>query len=215
MPNQKNSLYTRFFKRLIDVLVAGLLLIITLPLLILTALALAIANNGKVLFRQVRPGYKGKLFTIYKFKTMTDAVDTNGELLPDAERLTKTGNFIRKTSLDELPQLINVLKGDLSLIGPRPLLPEYVPLYSPDQMRRHNVKPGITGWAQVNGRNAISWPQKFKYDAWYVDHISFKVDLKILGMTISNVLTGHGISAEGSATMEKFRGNESSNSHEL
>jgi lipopolysaccharide/colanic/teichoic acid biosynthesis glycosyltransferase len=164
-------------------------------------------NKGKVWFRQPRPGLEGRIFTVIKFKTMTDAKDERGNLLPDSKRLTAIGKFIRKTSLDELPQLFNVLCGNMSIVGPRPLLTEYLSLYSDDQRRRHNVKPGITGWAQVNGRNAISWEQKFAYDVWYVDHQSFGLDIKILFLTVLKVVQAEGISGEGSATMERFTGN--------
>src|SRR5690606_8080915 len=158
-------------------------------------------------FLQRRPGKHGKIFSIIKFKTMTDGKDANGGLLPDAERLTATGSFVRKTSLDEIPQLINVLKGEMSLIGPRPLLPEYLALYTRTQQRRHEVRPGITGWAQVNGRNAISWEDKFALDVWYVDHLSLNLDLKILFMTVKKVFKSEGISAEGEVTAERFKGN--------
>lgn len=168
---------------------------------------LLFVNEGKVFFTQERPGKKARLFKVIKFKTMTDKKDQQGKLLPDKERLTAAGKFIRSTSLDELPQLINVLKGDMSLIGPRPLLPKYLPLYNEQQKRRHEVRPGITGWAQVNGRNAISWQQKFEYDVWYVDHVSFWLDLKIIFLTIRKVLVREGISAEDSATMKPFTGN--------
>ncbi|PJA06310.1 MAG: lipid carrier--UDP-N-acetylgalactosaminyltransferase, partial [Flavobacteriales bacterium CG_4_10_14_0_2_um_filter_35_18] len=164
------------------------------------------ANNGKPFFFQLRPGKNGKIFKIVKFKTMNDKKDHEGNLLPDAKRLTKIGSFVRKTSLDELPQLFNVLKGEMSLIGPRPLLVEYLPLYSEEQNRRHEVKPGITGWAQVNGRNAISWEDKFKYDVWYVDNASFLVDMRILFLTIKKVLGSENISSKTSLTIEKFKG---------
>lgn len=170
-------------------------------------ICLTLANQGKPFFFQVRPGKNAKLFKIIKFKTMNDRNDSNGNLLPDDVRLTKIGNFVRKTSLDEIPQLLNVLKGDMSLIGPRPLLPEYLPLYSAEQNKRHLVRPGITGWAQVNGRNAISWEQKFKLDFWYVENVSFLLDLKILWLTLKKVLVKEGISSATSATMEKFTGN--------
>ena len=175
--------------------------------MLICMLLLSIANKGDVFFTQTRPGYKERLFRVIKFKTMTDERDATGALLPDEKRLTGIGKFIRKTSLDELPQLINVLKGDMSFVGPRPLLMEYLVLYSPEQRRRHQVRPGITGWAQVNGRNAISWPQKFAYDLWYVENISFVLDLRILFMTAIKVLRAQGISSETSATMERFRGN--------
>ena len=170
-------------------------------------LLLAVANNGKIWFVQERPGKNGRSFRVIKFKTMTDECDADGNLLPDDKRLTALGKFIRKTSLDEIPQLFNVLLGHMSFVGPRPLLKEYLPLYNEAQRRRHEVKPGITGWAQVNGRNTLSWEQKFSYDIWYVDHISFVLDVKILFLTILKVLKAEGISSESSLTMEKFRGN--------
>jgi lipopolysaccharide/colanic/teichoic acid biosynthesis glycosyltransferase len=169
-------------------------------------LLLAIANSGHPFFTQTRPGKNARLFKVIKFKTMNDHRDATGKLLPDAQRLTPVGKFVRKTSLDELPQLLNVLKGDMSLIGPRPLLVEYLPLYNEKQARRHEVKPGITGWAQVNGRNAISWEQKFEYDVWYVDHCTFSTDVKILLKTIEKVLKGEGINQQGQATAEAFKG---------
>lgn len=193
-------------KRILDVTVAGLLLVLALPLLAVIMLCLWIAQK-RVLFRQVRPGLRGRHFTLYKFCSMQDAYDQYGNLLPDEQRLTRIGRFLRKTSLDELPQLCNVLKGDMSLIGPRPLLIEYMDRYTPEQARRHDVKPGITGWAQVNGRNAIQWQQKFSLDVWYVDHRSFALDLRILWMTVSRVMFKSGISSEGHATMPKFMGN--------
>jgi undecaprenyl phosphate N,N'-diacetylbacillosamine 1-phosphate transferase len=177
------------------------------PLIVICIGLLAIANKGKVWFLQARPGHHHKIFYVVKFKTMTDARDEHGNLLSDEQRLTAVGKFIRKTSLDELPQLINVLKGDMSMVGPRPLLVEYLELYSPEQRRRHLVKPGITGWAQVNGRNAISWQQRFAYDLWYVENISFVLDLKILFLTVLKVFKAEGISSATSVTMEKFRGN--------
>ncbi|MCF7821490.1 MAG: sugar transferase [Mariprofundaceae bacterium] len=193
-------------KRLFDLCsaIAGLLLL--WPLLLLLALLVRIKLGSPVLFRQQRPGLHGEPFYIYKFRSMTDARDEHGELLPDAERLTSFGQFLRRFSLDELPQLFNVLRGDLSLVGPRALLMEYLPLYTPEQARRHDVTPGITGWAQVNGRNAISWEEKFGYDVWYVDHRSFLLDLKILWMTLLKVLCSQGVSQSGHVTMEKFRG---------
>jgi lipopolysaccharide/colanic/teichoic acid biosynthesis glycosyltransferase len=199
-------LYKAFFKRLIDILVSLVLLVLTLPFTLTAAVLLAVANKGKILFVQQRPGLYGKPFNIIKFKTMNDRCDSRGELLPDAVRLTKVGRLVRKTSVDELPQLINVLKGDISLIGPRPLLMEYLPLYSPQQARRHQVKPGITGWAQVNGRNMTTWEKRFANDIYYVDHLSFALDVKIFFLTILKILQGEGISGENSATMEKFRG---------
>ncbi|SHJ11289.1 Sugar transferase involved in LPS biosynthesis (colanic, teichoic acid) [Hymenobacter daecheongensis DSM 21074] len=198
--------YAAWGKRLLDVLLALPLAVLTLPLLLLAAGALAVQNRGAVLFRQLRPGHHGALFPLYKLQTMTNARDAHGQLLPDADRLTRLGRWLRATSVDELPQLWNVLRGDISLVGPRPLLPQYLPLYSPEQARRHLVKPGITGWAQVNGRNAISWEQKFIYDVWYVDNLSLALDLRILGRTVRRVLSARGISAPGQATTEAFRG---------
>jgi undecaprenyl phosphate N,N'-diacetylbacillosamine 1-phosphate transferase len=200
--------YRFFFKRLVDFLAALILLILTLPFTLIATILLAFANQGKVWFIQERPGKNAKPFFIFKFKTMNDKKDKNGELLPDSVRLTSIGKFIRKTSIDELPQLINVLKGDISLIGPRPLLMEYLPLYNETQMRRHEVRPGISGWAQVNGRNTISWEEKFNYDVYYVDHVSFALDLKIFFKTIYNIVKSDGISSGTSATMEKFRGSK-------
>ncbi len=200
-------MYKHFFKRLIDFVMALIGFIVLSPIFFVVTLLLFFANNGKSFFFQVRPGKNAKLFKIIKFKTMNDKQAKDGELLPDHLRLTKVGNFVRKTSLDEIPQLLNVLKGDMSLIGPRPLLPEYLPLYSAEQNRRHLVKPGITGWAQINGRNAISWEQKFKLDVWYVDHLSFLLDLKILLLTLKKVVVREGISSTTSVTMEKFTGN--------
>ena len=176
------------------------------PIFVLVTIGLFIANDGKPFFFQIRPGKNEKLFQIIKFKTMNDKKDSNGELLSDAERLTKLGRFVRKTSLDEIPQLLNVLKGDMSLIGPRPLLTEYLPLYNEVQKKRHEVRPGITGWAQVYGRNAISWSQKFEFDVWYVNNCTFVLDLKILFLTIKKVFISEGISQEGQATAEKFLG---------
>jgi lipopolysaccharide/colanic/teichoic acid biosynthesis glycosyltransferase len=196
-----------FFKRAIDITVSFLLLVVTLPFTLVAALLLAFANNGKILFIQQRPGLHGKPFYIVKFKTMNDRRDAQGNLLPDDIRLTPVGKFVRKTSVDELPQLINVLKGDISLIGPRPLLMEYLPLYSPLQARRHEVRPGITGWAQVNGRNRTTWEKRFAEDIYYVDNVSFLLDLKIFFMTIFKILKVEGISGDGSVTMEKFKGN--------
>ena len=199
-------MYNPYIKRILDFSIALLGLLLLSPLLLFVTFGLAIANNGKPFFFQLRPGKNGKIFKIVKFKTMNDKKDHEGNVLPDAKRLTKIGSFVRKTSLDELPQLMNVLKGDMSLIGPRPLLPEYLPLYSEEQNRRHEVKPGITGWAQVNGRNAISWEDKFKYDVWYVDNASFLVDMRILFLTIKKVLGSEDISSKTSLTIEKFKG---------
>lgn len=201
-------MYKNFFKRLFDFLISLVVLICISPILLIVAVWLHFANKGAgVLFFQERPGYHGKIFKVIKFKTMTDERDVNNELLPDENRLTPVGRFIRSTSIDELPQFINVLKGDMSLIGPRPLLVQYLSLYSEEQMRRHDVRPGITGWAQCHGRNAISWTEKFKLDVWYVDHISLKTDLKIIWYTIKTILKREGISHEGTATMEDFNGN--------
>jgi len=191
---------------LIDFIAAFAAFIILSPLFIIVTLLLFFANQGKPFFVQARPGKRGKVFRILKFKTMNDRKDEQGNLLPDSERLTLIGSIVRKTSLDEIPQLLNVLIGDMSLIGPRPLLVEYLPLYNETQRRRHEAKPGITGWAQVNGRNAISWEQKFDYDVYYVDNISFLLDVKIILLTLVNVFRGKGISQQGSATMEKFKG---------
>jgi sugar transferase EpsL len=195
------------FKRIFDVLltVPGVLLIS--PGIILITLLVRLIHGPSVLFRQQRPGFHEKAFNIYKFRTMTDERDPQGNLSPDHKRLTRFGKFLRSTSLDEFPALINVLKGEMSLVGPRPLLMEYLPLYSPEQARRHEVRPGITGWAQVNGRNAISWEEKFKLDVWYVDNQSFWLDIKILWMTFAKVFKREGISQEGQATMEAFKGN--------
>lgn len=193
-------------KCVFDVLFAMASLILLSPVLISIIILLFISNKGKVFFIQQRPGKNGRPFNIIKFKTMNDKTDKNGLLLPDAERLHGIGKLTRKASLDELPQLINVLKGEMSLIGPRPLLMEYLPLYSQEQARRHDVRPGITGWAQVNGRNAISWEDKFKLDVWYVDNISLALDLKILWLTLMKVIKSEGISQSGHATAEKFRG---------
>ncbi len=199
-------MYKLFFKSVFDFFAALFGLILLSPILILVTVGLFIANNGKPFFLQLRPGKNEKLFKIIKFKTMNERKDATGKLLPDAERLTTVGQFVRKTSLDEIPQLLNVLKGDMSLIGPRPLLPQYLPLYSEEQKKRHQVKPGITGWAQVNGRNAISWEQKFEYDVWYVTQCSFVLDIKIVLMTLKKVFVREGISQEGEATMEAFKG---------
>ncbi|MBB3123181.1 lipopolysaccharide/colanic/teichoic acid biosynthesis glycosyltransferase [Mesoflavibacter sabulilitoris] len=200
-------MYKSFFKRILDFIASFIAIIVFSPIFLLVALLLLINNKGSVFFFQKRPGKNEQIFKVVKFKTMTDKKDKNGNLLPDADRLTKLGKFVRKTSLDELPQLINVLKGDMSLIGPRPLLPEYLPLYNNTQKRRHLVKPGITGWAQVNGRNAISWSKKFEYDVWYVDNISFKLDIKIILKTILKVLISKDINTSGQATTLPFKGN--------
>jgi undecaprenyl phosphate N,N'-diacetylbacillosamine 1-phosphate transferase len=201
-------LYTNVVKPFLDKVVALIVLAIAAPLLLITWIMLVVVNGGSGWFIQPRPGKNGKIFHIIKFKTMSDARDAAGDLLPDDVRLTWVGKVVRKLSIDELPQLINVLKGDMSIVGPRPLLVEYLPLYDSRQRRRHEVKPGITGWAQVNGRNAISWEQKFEYDVWYVDHCSFFIDTKILFLTIVKVFKTDGISSATSATMEKFRGSK-------
>lgn len=193
-------------KRLFDLTVAAVLLLVLSPVLLITAYLIRQKLGSPVIFKQERPGLHGKIFYLYKFRSMTDERDENGELLPDDVRLTAFGNLVRKTSLDELPQLFNVLKGDISLVGPRPLLKEYLPLYTEEQARRHNVKPGITGWAQVNGRNAISWEEKFRLDVWYVDHQSFWLDLKILYMTLMKVVRSEGINQAGHVTITKFQG---------
>ncbi len=199
-------MYRRLIKPLCDRIAALMLLILLSPILIATGLLLAVANRGRIFFTQPRPGKNEKIFQVIKFKTMNDRRDAKGELLPDAERLTPIGKFVRSTSIDELPQLINVLKGDMSFIGPRPLLVQYLPLYNETQRRRHLVTPGISGWAQVNGRNAISWARKFELDVWYVDHISFLLDCKIVWMTICNILRRKDINQQGQATMEIFNG---------
>ena len=198
-------LYPTFFKPLLDRLIAVLGLLVTSPVFVVISLVLYYVNNGSVFFRQKRPGLHERIFTLIKFKTMNDKKDANGNLLPDAKRLTSAGRFIRSTSLDELPQLLNVLKGDMSLVGPRPLLPKYLERYTPEQARRHQVKPGITGWAQVNGRNTLSWEQKFAYDVEYVDNVSFLFDLKIIYLTLIKVCKREGISSSASATMEEFK----------
>lgn len=200
-------MYKHFFKRIFDFCIALVALLVLSPLLLVVTVWLHFANRGAgAFFLQPRPGRGGMVFKVIKFKTMTDERDGEGRLLPDAERLTPVGRLVRSTSIDELPQLLNVLKGDMALIGPRPLLVQYLPLYSPEQARRHEVRPGITGWAQCHGRNAISWAQKFKYDVWYVDHCSLHVDLQIVFLTIRSVLRRDGISHEGQATMEPFNG---------
>lgn len=199
-------MYRLFIKQIIDVLVSLGAMILLLPVFLIVLIGLFFANKGKPFFFQDRPGKNGKIFKIVKFKTMTDGKDSNGKLLSDAERLTKIGTFVRKTSLDEMPQLINVLKGDMSIIGPRPLLTNYLHLYNDFQNRRHEVKPGITGWAQVNGRNAISWDKKFELDVWYVDHCSFLIDVKILFKTLLKVIKKEGINAANAATIEPFNG---------
>jgi sugar transferase EpsL len=195
-------------KRIFDIVASALLLILLGPVMLVTAAIVACTIGRPVLFRQLRPGLNSGLFTLYKFVTMTNARDADGNLLPDADRLTLAGKLLRATSLDELPELFNVLRGDMSLVGPRPLLVEYLGRYSPTQARRHEARPGITGWAQVNGRNSLSWEEKFERDVWYVDHQSFWLDIRILFMTVEKVVRRDGISHEGEATMAPFRGNE-------
>ena len=201
-------MYRKYLKRWLDFVIVLCVLAVIWPILLLITLWLHFANKGAgAFFTQERPGRNGKIFKVIKFKTMTDERDADGNLLPDAERLPPVGRFVRSTSIDELPQLINVLKGDMALIGPRPLLVQYLPLYSKEQARRHEVRPGITGWAQCHGRNSISWTEKFKLDVWYVDHCSLITDIKVIFITIKKVLLRDGISQEGQATMEPFNGN--------
>jgi len=199
--------YKFFFKRIIDFLIALIGLILLSPVFIVVMILLYFANQGKPFFLQARPGLNEKIFNIIKFKTMNDKKDGQGNYLPDSERLTRIGSFIRQTSLDELPQLINVLKGDMALIGPRPLLPQYLSLYNESQKRRHNIRPGITGWAQVNGRNAISWTMKFELDIWYIDNVSFATDCKVMFLTLKKVIKKEGINQADQATVEAFTGN--------
>ena len=201
-------MYRCYIKSLIDILISFIIFVIVFPVLMIVSLFLFFANSGNPFFFQLRPGKKGQLFKIIKFKTMNDKKDSEGNLLTDAHRLTKIGKFVRKTSIDELPQLINVLKGDMSLIGPRPLLPEYLTLYNELQKKRHEVKPGITGWAQINGRNTISWEQKFEYDVWYVENISFKLDCKILFCTLKKVIIRKDINLNNQVSSEYFLGNK-------
>ena len=201
----------RFNKRLFDIFVAMIGFVILSPVILLIALVVRIFFGTPILFRQERPGYKGRPFFIYKFRTMTNRLNPDGNLLPDSERLTPLGRFLRLLSLDELPELINILRGEMSFVGPRPLLMQYLPLYSAEQARRHDVVPGLTGWAQVNGRNATDWPTRFKLDVWYVDHWSFRLDIKIILMTIGKVFTREGVNQEGQATVEYFTGNDASN----
>jgi len=200
-------MYKNFIKPAIDFVLALVGFLFLSPVFVLVMIGLFFANDGKPFFFQLRPGKDGKIFKIIKFKTMTDKKDENGNLLPDADRLTKIGSFVRKTSLDEIPQLLNVIKGDMSLVGPRPLLPKYLELYNDFQRRRNEVKPGITGWAQVNGRNSISWEKKFEYDVWYVDNVSFLLDIKILILTVLKVMKSEGINEQGQATSNEFKGN--------
>jgi sugar transferase EpsL len=195
-------------KRALDITLASVALVLLSPVLAVVWVLVRLRMGSPVLFRQERPGRHGRPFEMAKFRTMTDARDADGDLLPDADRLTALGQWLRRSSIDELPELLNVLAGDMSLVGPRPLLMQYLPLYSPEQARRHEVRPGITGWAQVNGRNAVSWPEKFELDVWYVDHRSTKLDFEIMWKTVSQVVGGRGVSADGHATMEPFRGND-------
>ena len=199
-------MYKHFFKRVLDLTIALIGFIIAFPVFFLITIGLTIANNGHPFFFQRRPGRHNRIFSIIKFKTMNDKKDAHGNLLPDAERLTPIGAFVRKTSLDEIPQLLNVIRGDMSLIGPRPLLVQYLELYSNTQIRRHEVRPGITGWAQVNGRNAISWKKKFELDVWYVDNMSFRTDIKIILLTIKKVIRSEDINQTGQATTQPFNG---------
>ena len=200
-------MYNNYFKRIIDFIASLIGLVLLFPVLAILSFLLTVANKGKPFFFQIRPGKHEKLFNIIKFKTMTDAKDVHGNLLPDNQRLTWVGSFVRKTSLDEIPQLFNVLKGEMSLIGPRPLLSEYLPLYNDIQKKRHQVRPGITGWAQVNGRNSIGWEEKFIFDVYYVNNFSFAMDLKVLFLTIKKVLLREGVTSVTSVSMEKFKGN--------
>jgi undecaprenyl phosphate N,N'-diacetylbacillosamine 1-phosphate transferase len=199
-------MYSSFVKRVIDFLLAMLVFLLLLPVFLVVTVAFYSLNDGQPFFYQRRPGLKGRLFKVIKFKTMNDKKNAQGELLSDEERLTAFGKWVRKTSMDEIPQLFNVMKGDMSLVGPRPLLEEYLPLYSSEQARRHDVRPGITGWAQVNGRNEIAWEKKFELDVWYVDHLSWCLDLKIVFLTIYKVFKREGINSKTSVTMEKFKG---------
>lgn len=205
-PKKRRDIYVQFLKPSLDVIMASTVSMVLLPVGLIIALLLRLQSNGRIFFTQERPGKNGKIFRILKFKTMNDKKDSNGNLLPDEERITKIGRFLRATSLDELPQLINVIKGEMSLIGPRPLLKSYLPLYSPEQARRHEVKPGLTGWAQCNGRNTLSWNQKFKYDVWYVDNVSFKVDCRIFFVTLKKVLKREGINPNDAASTVLFNG---------
>ena len=204
-------MYSRLIKPFLDLLIATSICFIAFPVILTVSIFLFYSNNGRVFFKQERPGKGGKIFKLIKFKTMSDQRDSTGKLLPDNQRLTSIGKFVRSTSFDELPQLWNVLKGDMSIVGPRPLLVEYLPLYNDFQWRRHEVKPGITGWAQVNGRNAISWERKFELDIWYVNHFTFILDMEILLLTVKKVFIREGISGDGSVTMKPFTGTEKSN----
>jgi len=204
-------MYNKYFKSVFDFFLAIVVLIVLSPFFIIISLLLTITNRGDIFYSQFRPGLNGKIFKLVKFKTMIDEKNSEGELLLEDMRITKIGKILRKTSLDEIPQIINVIKGEMSFVGPRPLLPEYLPLYNDFQQRRHEVKPGITGWAQINGRNAITWHGKFKYDVWYVDNLSFLLDMKIILLTIKKVFKKEGISSRTSVTMERFLGNNKIN----
>ncbi len=205
-------MYKKYYKRIGDVVLSVILLMLSLPVFLLIVVILLCTDEHKVFFIQTRPGQNGKLFQLFKFRTMTSKRDMNGNLLSDKNRITRVGNFLRSLSLDEIPQLINVLAGSMSIIGPRPLLPDYLPLYTPEQARRHEVRPGITGWAQVNGRNSLTWTKRFELDVWYVDNLSFSLDLKILLLTVKKVLQREGISSQNAATMERFTGQSSTTS---
>lgn len=207
---QKATIYDKYIKRLLDIVLSGLALIVLSPVLLVTAILVRVKLGSPVIFRQARPGKDEKIFHLYKFRSMTDAKDEQGNLLPDEVRLTKFGRLLRSTSLDELPELWNILKGDMSIVGPRPLLVKYLPLYNDEQKHRHDVRPGLTGWAQANGRNAISWEEKFRLDVWYVEHISFALDVKTIWLTVKNVLRREGISSNTAATMEEFKGTKES-----
>ena len=208
MQKSRNITRTPLIKRILDLVLSSIALILLSPVMILTSIAILLTDGFPILFTQPRPGFKGKVFNNYKFRTMRTATDERGNLLPEEKRLFPLGKFLRRISLDELPELFNILRGEMSLVGPRPLLVEYLPLYSPQQARRHEVLPGLTGWAQVNGRNALTWEDKFKLDVWYVDHWSFGLDLKIIFMTIGKVLRGEGISPAAGEIMEKFTGSQ-------
>jgi len=201
-------MYRRFFKRFLDVICSVLLIVISFPVFLVVAILVRIKLGSPIIFKQQRPGLNGKIFTMRKFRTMTDRRDENGELLPDSERLTAFGMLLRSTSLDEMPEFWNILKGEMSVVGPRPLLVEYLPLYNDEQFRRHNVRPGLTGYAQVNGRNSISWHEKFKFDCFYVDNVSFALDLKIFCKTFAMIIGRKGVSSSTSSTMERFSGND-------
>lgn len=206
----KVGFYEKYMKRLLDFTLSFLALIVLSPVLLVTAVLVRIKLGSPIIFHQERPGKSEKIFRLYKFRSMTDECDENGNLLPDDQRLTRFGQILRSTSLDELPELLNILRGDMSIVGPRPLLVKYLPLYNEEQRHRHDVRPGLTGWAQANGRNAISWEEKFKLDVWYVQHISFLVDVKVIFMTVKKVFSRDGISSEASVTMEEFSGTKES-----